>query len=331
MKTHRWFLLASVALLFSSCSGSDLNPSRPSTDDTSFISLLDVDVFVEYTSAKVSGTISVATKPERITRVDVLYGNSASDLSMKASGSKDSQNGFTINLSSLEDGAKYFYRVDIIVGKSSIKGEVKSFITFPSSSVIDLDLPSGKKWASVNLGAKFPTDAGDYYAWGETSTKVRYDWDTYKYCNNGDSYKLTKYCTLDYCSANPKTMDKRVELLPEDDAATAILGESYATPTSKDWKELMDNCKAQSTTINGVKGIMLSSSKDINNYKKFIFLSSESGNYRGTEFTSGGWYWAATIDSNDPPYAFYVFVSTNMSTSSNRRSDGLTIRPIYVK
>ena len=328
MKTYQWFLLVSVALFFLSCSGSNLNPS---TDDTSNIYLEDVEVHVEYTSAKVSGSIRVYNNPERITRVEVLYGKSASNLSKKATGSYNSQNGFTVNLTSLEDGAQYFYRVDIIVGKTPKKGEVESFITFPSSPVIDLDLPSGKKWASVNLGAKFPTDAGDYYAWGETSTKVRYDWDTYKYCNNGDSYKLTKYCTLDYCSANPKTMDKRVELLPEDDAATAILGKSYATPTSKDWKELMDNCKAQSTTINGVKGIMLSSSKDINNYKKFIFLSSESGNYRGTEYSSGAWYWTATVDSNDPPYAFYVFVSTNMSTSSNRRSDGLTIRPIYVK
>ncbi len=93
----------------------------------------------------------------------------------------------------------------------------------------------------------------------------------------------------------------------------------------------MDNCKAQSTTINGVKGIMLSSSKDINNYKKFIFLSNESGNYRGTEYSSGAWYWTATVDSNDPSSAFSIFVSYYLSSSYSGRPYGHTIRPVFVK
>ena len=31
---------------------------------------------------------------------------------------------------------------------------------------VDLGLPSGNKWANVNMGAAHPTDAGAYYAWG---------------------------------------------------------------------------------------------------------------------------------------------------------------------
>ena len=30
---------------------------------------------------------------------------------------------------------------------------------------VDLGLPSGTKWASVNVGAKSPADYGDYFAW----------------------------------------------------------------------------------------------------------------------------------------------------------------------
>lgn len=30
---------------------------------------------------------------------------------------------------------------------------------------IDLGLPSGVKWASTNIGATLPQDAGNYYAW----------------------------------------------------------------------------------------------------------------------------------------------------------------------
>ena len=43
----------------------------------------------------------------------------------------------------------------------------------PVSSIegVDLGLPSGLKWASVNIGATLPEDYGDYFAWAETETK----------------------------------------------------------------------------------------------------------------------------------------------------------------
>lgn len=33
---------------------------------------------------------------------------------------------------------------------------------------VDLGLPSGTLWAKMNVGAKSETDAGLYFAWGET-------------------------------------------------------------------------------------------------------------------------------------------------------------------
>ena len=33
---------------------------------------------------------------------------------------------------------------------------------------VDLGLPSGLKWANMNLGATSETDYGDYYMWGST-------------------------------------------------------------------------------------------------------------------------------------------------------------------
>ena len=33
---------------------------------------------------------------------------------------------------------------------------------------VDLGLPSGTKWAKMNVGASSETDAGLYFAWGET-------------------------------------------------------------------------------------------------------------------------------------------------------------------
>ena len=40
---------------------------------------------------------------------------------------------------------------------------------------VDLDLPSGLKWATCNVGATTPEGYGDYFAWGETQPKDYYD------------------------------------------------------------------------------------------------------------------------------------------------------------
>ena len=86
---------------------------------------------------------------------------------------------------------------------------------------VDLGLPSGTMWATCNIGANYPEDYGDYYAWGETETKSNYDWSTYKWCK-GSEDTLTKYCTdNDY-----GTVDNKTVLDPEDDAAHVKWGGS---------------------------------------------------------------------------------------------------------
>ena len=63
---------------------------------------------------------------------------------------------------------------------------------------VDLGLPSGMKWANMNIGAQAVTDYGTYFAWGETvgysvigstntpapgNEKSHFDWETYSLCN----------------------------------------------------------------------------------------------------------------------------------------------------
>lgn len=55
---------------------------------------------------------------------------------------------------------------------------------------VDLNLPSGLKWATRNVGANTPEDYGHAYAWGETTPKSKYDFTTYKY---GDGTTFSKY------------------------------------------------------------------------------------------------------------------------------------------
>ena len=103
---------------------------------------------------------------------------------------------------------------------------------------IDLGLPSGLLWAKSNMGTTNPTELGDYYAWGETSTKKEYHGENYKHYNL-DKEKILKY--------NEKDWKTVLEL--EDDAANANLGVGYRIPTQEDWQELLDNCKWEAVTI----------------------------------------------------------------------------------
>ena len=41
-----------------------------------------------------------------------------------------------------------------------------------------VDLGISVKWATCNIGAKYPTDKGQFFAWAETEAKVFYSEDT---------------------------------------------------------------------------------------------------------------------------------------------------------
>ena len=92
---------------------------------------------------------------------------------------------------------------------------------------VDLGLPSGLLWADRNVGAQSPEDYGNYYAWGETSTKEVYDWSTYAYGNAYDA--LTKYCNMSNYGLNGFS-DNLTTLEASDDAATVNLGGNARTP-----------------------------------------------------------------------------------------------------
>ena len=107
---------------------------------------------------------------------------------------------------------------------------------------VDLGLASGLLWAKYNMGATEPTDRGNYYAWGETSTKKKYNGSSYKHFKT-DSYdnvkKIYKY----------NEGDGKEVLDLEDDAARANLGVGYRIPTKADWEELLDDCKWEAVTV----------------------------------------------------------------------------------
>lgn len=160
----------------------------------------------------------------------------------------------------------------------SIRPVKGSGVPVPNNCV-DLGLASGLLWAKCNMGTTDPTQLGDYYAWGETSTKKKYYSDNYKHFKIDGGIKVLKY--------NEK--DGKTVLDLNDDAARANIGAGYRIPTKEDWEELLEDCKWEAVTTTLSEIIDPSQTKVIARWK----VTGPSGNSIVLPMTSGfrgdGW------------------------------------------
>ena len=179
---------------------------------------------------------------------------------------------------------------------------------------VDLGLPSGTKWATCNVGADSPEDYGDYFAWGETTPKDTYDWDTYQY---GDGDTFTKYTGSDGLTT----------LLPEDDAATANWGPDWRMPTKEEWQELLDNTTVTWTTQNGVSGRLFTAANG-----NSLFLPAAGGRWDDELDDVGdyGNYWSSSLDTGHPydAWIFGFYMDYFFDMASQVRFIGYTVRPV---
>ena len=193
---------------------------------------------------------------------------------------------------------------------------------------VDMGLPSGTKWANMNVGAEKPEDYGLYFAWGETTGYTddttdghSFNWASYKWCN-GSNRSMTKYCT--YKSYG--TVDGKYVLDLEDDAAYAILGGDWRMPTYSEVNELLNYTTEEWKTVNGVKGRRFTSVTNGNS----IFLPAAG--YRSDKYLNDqgtdGYYWLTSLyNDGNLAYEFY-FSSGSAKRSYMDRRVGLTVRPV---
>lgn len=180
-----------------------------------------------------------------------------------------------------------------------------------------VDLGLSVKWANMNVSAKAPEDYGDYFAWGETTTKDDFRWTTYKFSTNYYG-PYSKYNT----QSSYGTVDNKTILDPEDDAAHVKLGGKWRIPTYEEWTELCTKCTWTSTTQNGVKGRLVTASNG-----NSIFLPA-TGDRSGSvtyDAESIGYYWSSSLNTNDPTRAYRL---NGGSLGYDLRIFGLSIRPV---
>ena len=178
-------------------------------------------------------------------------------------------------------------------------------------SFVDLGLPSGTLWCKYNLGANKETDYGDYYAWGELTTKDEYSEENYIFKNN------------------PK------QLPPECDIATQMLGKNYSIPTKEQCKELLeytDNKWIENYNGSFVNGQLFISK--INGNSIFIPASGVRRDTKQFDDGSLGSIWTSSLSAdllNHINYAQLLgFDSIKSSAQINTfyRYFGRTIRPV---
>ena len=171
---------------------------------------------------------------------------------------------------------------------------------------VDLGLPSGLKWATCNVGASNPKGYGNYYAWGETTTKS------------------------DYSSSTSTTYGKDMSDIGGNasyDVARKEWGSSWRLPKEKEFQELLDNCTWEWTTQSGVNGYKVTGK--VNGASIFLPAAGDRSGTSPYGTGSRGHYWSSTPFGYDMKCAYYLyFNSGNHSTDWCIRSYGFSVRPV---
>ena len=193
---------------------------------------------------------------------------------------------------------------------------------------VDLGLPSGTLWATMNVGASKAEEYGDYFAWGETKSKSDYSWETYKWCK-GSYNNMSKYCNVN----SSGTVDKKIVLDYKDDTAYINWGEDWCLPTREQFEELFNSKYTFTNWINqnNIQGRKITSRINGNS----LFLPAGGFRYNISKYDVNiyGCYWVRMLNSNFPHLAFYTyFDSKNIRLKEyDKRCVGQSVRPITKK
>ncbi len=204
----------------------------------------------------------------------------------------------------MQEGGKITYDTDGIVPLTleckPTEGKINGYL------YIDLGLPSGLKWASYNVGATAPEEYGNYYAWGETTTKST------------------------YTSDNSKTSGKEMSDISGNrtyDAARANWGSTWRMPTFEEINELINNCTWTWTTKNGCYGRKVTGPNG-----NSIFLPAAGYRRESSLYDVGedGYYWSSTPNESNTDYAYILYLHSGNYGWSDRyyRYRGRCVRPV---
>lgn len=318
MKKLSLFLVA-LTLMLVSCKPSEIEKPIVETKTV-------VDITV--TTAKVVGNI-VTDGGSEVTAKGVCWAKTQNPTIENDNTNAGAGVGeFLVEIKGLESGVTYYVRAYATNEVGTSYGEEKCFTTLeiddeepgepetpeePEGTIngfeyVDLGLPSGLKWATINVGATEPDEVGSYYAWGEIKAKDEF------YADNSLTYGMP----LGDFSGNP-----------EYDVAAASWGSTWRMPTEAEVIELKDNCILEWTVIGITPGCKVTGPNG-----NHIFMPS-GGFATATTIDfidSEAAYWTSTPDTSNGDLGFASFIYFYNNNYSNRgwmsRYAGILVRPV---
>ena len=179
---------------------------------------------------------------------------------------------------------------------------------------VDLGLPSGLLWSTVNLGGNKETDFGLYFSYG-----------------NVDGHEVGSYSftSENYSQTSGYNLLGDIPTNSTYDAAVAMLGDGWRIPTMADFGELIRNCTKEWTSDyqgSGIAGAVFTSNLNGN---KIFFAGSGYSNgtiregatayLRESTYNGNGYTARINADNSDCDFSY----ANNFT--------GIPIRPVFDK
>lgn len=158
---------------------------------------------------------------------------------------------------------------------------------------VDLGLPSGTKWATMNVGANTEKDYGNYYQWGAIEP----------YENKSQYY-------------TGQTLTR------ERDIASISMGGSWITPSKEDFEELIENTNVTLPYTEIGYGIKFTNKNDSTKY--IVFPYAGFYNYGELVMDGGGAY----VWTNEKSIALDSYHKDIMINSNFCKECGLSVRGV---
>ncbi len=168
---------------------------------------------------------------------------------------------------------------------------------------VDMGLPSKTHWADHNIGAILPEDFGSYYAWGDSYSKVVFDYKSYVASN--------------------------IVYSKETDAVSLAYGPEWSTPSIDQIEELLSTCTYEVTTVNGVVCHKITSPTTKNSI--YIPYSGDKLGNNIRNANAGASLWSSTESSGDSSSGQYLrLYNKGEKCQTWEKYFGMAIRPVRI-
>ena len=199
---------------------------------------------------------------------------------------------------------------------------------------VDLGLPSGTMWATCNVGADKPEDPGLLFQFGRV--------DGYAYDDENHQFRTMEQNSQDTGNeyipktTSGKTYNAGETLQTADDAAHVNMGGAWRMPTNGQLEELLNNTTHDVVTVNGVQGMLFTSTKP--GYEgKQLFIPFMQGYWYNGSFSAAGSYaymWSSQMHPSDVDSAYRLYCDSSGNANIDidfYRSYAFSVRGVFKK